>query len=72
MGKLLTVIVFSLFFDVQLVVSSKERPFHYETLQNVSQSEPEILHQGGGRDSQEELGEPQPDAWWDQALDALL
>lgn len=72
MVKLLTVIVFSLFFDVQLVVSSKERPVHHETLQNVSQSEPQVLHPGRGGDSQEEPREPQPDAWWDQALDALL
>jgi len=72
MAKLLTVIVFSLFFDVQLVVSSKERPFHHETIQNVSLPEPEILHQGCGGDSQKESCEPQSDAWWDQALDALL
>jgi len=72
MAKLLTVIVFSLFFDVQLVVSSKERSFHHETLQNVSLPEPEILYQGCGGDPQEKPCEPQPDAWWDQALDALL
>lgn len=71
MAKLVAVVVFSLFFDLQVVVSSKERTRNYETVQNVAVPIAEVVHEGRGSDSQEESREPQSDARWDQAVNAL-
>jgi len=71
MAKLVAVVVFSLFFDLQVVVSSKERTRNYETVQNVAVPVEAVFYEGRGSDSQEESREPQSDAWWDQAVNAL-
>jgi len=71
MTKLLLVIVFSLFYDVQLTVFPKER-VHNETVQDVQRPIPPQLHEGRGPDPQEKPRDVEPDARWHPSVNALL
>lgn len=71
MFKLLAVVVFSLLFDVQVVVSSKERKASHASVQDVQGSFSSEFHEGRGVHAPQE-SELVPDAGRDQALDALL
>lgn len=71
MAKLLAVIVFSLFYDVQLTVFPKERS-HHETVQDVQKPVPPVVHERRELDPQEKPVELEPDARWHPPLNALL
>lgn len=53
LAKLVFVILLSTFYDVELVVSSKERKVSDAPLQDVQRCQPSEFHQGGGDDPQE-------------------
>lgn len=69
MTKLALLVFFSLFYNVQLSVTTKERVSN-ETVQDVSLAVAPQFHQGRGSDSQEKP-ELEPDARWNPPLNAL-
>lgn len=70
MLKLLSILVFSLLYDVQIVVSPKERTQN-ETLQDVQKPVPPVVHQGRVSDPQAKPGDVEPDARWNPPLNGL-
>lgn len=71
MFKIIGVVVFSLLFDVQVVVSSKERKVFSETVQDVEAVKQAGIYERRGSDAQEEPV-VEPDARWNQAVNGLL
>lgn len=71
MLKIIGVVVFSLLFDVQVVVSSKERKVSSETVQDVEAVKQARVYEGRGDDSSQEPS-VEPDARWNQAVNGLL
>lgn len=70
MLKLIAVVVFSLLYDVQVVVSTSKRSPH-EALQDVEKPVSPVVYQGRGADAQEEPRVVESDARWNPPLDAL-
>lgn len=70
MLKFFGLLVFSLLYDVQIVVSPKERTQN-ETLQDVQRSIPPVVHQGCVSDAQAKPCDVEPDARWNPPLNGL-